>query len=169
MGAVIASELVPAFIRTKLMRAAGFDISADACIWPQGTFRSKRIVIGTGVFINIGFYHDGYDMLRIGNNVRIGAFVRVVTATHDIGPPEQRGLIEVVGRPVTIGDGCWIGTGSMILPGVTLSRGCVLGANAMLAKSTEPDGLYAGNPARRMRDLEGGRSEKHIGEALMQP
>jgi maltose O-acetyltransferase len=154
MGALISSEVVPAFLRTKLMRATGFDIAADACIWPQGSFRSKRIVIGTGVFINIGFYHDGYDTLRIGNNVRIGPFVRIVTATHDIGPPEQRGMIEVVGKPVTIEDGCWIGTGVVILPGVTISRGCVLAANAVLAKSTEPDGLYAGNPARRMRELE---------------
>jgi maltose O-acetyltransferase len=155
MGAVISSEFMPAFMRTKLMRATGFGLSPDTTIWPLGSFHSKRIVTGSGVFINVGFYHDGYDLLRIGNNVRIGPFVRVITATHDIGPPEQRGLVEVVGKPVTIDDGCWIGSGAFILPGVTMSRGCVLAANSVLAESTEPDGFYAGNPARRMRDLEG--------------
>ena len=53
------------------MRAAGFKISRDTCIWAGASFRSKRVVIGSGVFINVGFYHDGYDMLEIGDNVRI--------------------------------------------------------------------------------------------------
>jgi maltose O-acetyltransferase len=169
MGAVFASELVPAFLRVTLMRAAGFDIDKEVCIWPHGSFRSRRIAIASGVFINVGFYHDGYDELRIGHNVRIGPFVRVLTATHDIGPPEQRGLIEVVGRPVTIGDGCWIGAGALILPGVTISRGCVVAASAVLTESTEPDGLYAGNPARRMRNLEGPAGQAGIGAPSTQP
>jgi maltose O-acetyltransferase len=147
-NAFLGSELLPASLRTKLMRLAGFDMSKQACIWAGGNFRSTRIKIGPGVF-----YHDGYDHLTIGENVRIGPFVRVITATHDIGPPEQRGLIEVIGKPVTIEAGCWIGSGVTILPGVTIARGCVLASCAVLHETTEPDGLYAGNPARRVREL----------------
>jgi maltose O-acetyltransferase len=153
MSAILRSELVPARIRTKVMRAVGFDLSPDTCIWPGAWLRSRRISVGPGVFINIGFYHDGFDMLRIGRNVRIGAFVRVITATHEIGPPTQRGLIEVVGKPVEIEDGSWIGSGAVIHPGVTVARGCVVAANAVVLRSTEPDGLYAGVPARRIREL----------------
>jgi maltose O-acetyltransferase len=153
MSAMLRSEILPARIRTKAMRAAGFDVSTEACIWPGASFRSRRISVGPGVFINVGFYHDGYDMLRIGRNVRIGAFVRVITATHDIGPSSQRGLIEVVGKPVDIEDGCWIGSGATILPGVTIAKGCVIAANAVVTRSTEPDGVYAGIPAKRVKEL----------------
>jgi maltose O-acetyltransferase len=151
---VIGSELLPASWRTKVMRATGFEMSDKSTIWAGCSFRSKRVTIGNGVFINVGFYHDGYDTLRIGDRVRIGPYVRVLTATHEIGPAHQRGMIEVVGKPVTIEEACWIGSSVTILPGVTVARGCVVATNAVLQDSTEPDGLYAGNPARRVRDLE---------------
>lgn len=154
LNALLGSELLPASLRTKLMRAAGFKISKLATVWAGANFRSRRVSIGSGVFINVGFYHDGYDQLEIGDNVRIGPFLRVITATHDIGPPHQRGLIEVIGKPVCVEDGCWIGSGVTILPGVTIHRGCVIAASSVVYESTEPDGLYAGNPARRVRELE---------------
>ena len=93
-------------------------------------------------------------MLEIGDNVRIGQFVKVITATHDIGPSSQRGMIEVIGKPVRIKDACWIASGVTILPGVTVKRGCVIAIGSVVYDDTEADGLYAGNPARRVRDLD---------------
>lgn len=155
-NAFLGSELLPAGTRTKLMRLLGFRMSKAACIWAGGNFRSKKVSIGSGVFINVGFFHDGYDELEIQDNVRIGQFVRVLTATHNIGPHEQRGPIDTIGLPVTIEKGCWIGTGVTILPGVTIAEGCVISANSQVATSTQPDGVYAGSPAKRIRTLEQG-------------
>ena len=152
-NAVLASEFLPASLRTKAMRALGFKMSQMATIWAGANLRSKKIEIGQGVFINVGFYHDGYDLLQIEDNVRIGPFVRIITATHEIGPTAQRGQIEVVGKPVCIKAGCWVGSGVTIMPGVTIAPGCVLAANSVVAESTENDGIYAGNPARRVREL----------------
>ena len=154
MSSLLGSEKLPAHLRMKAMRAVGFQISKEATIWAGASFRSKKVTIGSGVFINVGFYHDGYDMLRIGDNVRIGPFVRVITATHEIGPSHQRCLVEVVGKPVHIEEACWICAGATILPGVTIGRGCVLAAGAVAYEDTEMDGLYAGNPARRVKELE---------------
>ncbi len=123
-------------------------------MWAGASLRSKKIKISEGAFINVGFFHDGYDQVLIGKNVRIGQFVRILTATHDIGPPHQRGLIEVVGKPVEIRDGTWVGSGVTILPGVIVAPGCVLAANAVVVNSTEPNGLYAGNPAKLVRMLD---------------
>jgi maltose O-acetyltransferase len=152
--ALLGSELLPASLRMRLMRGIGFDISEDACIWAGASFRSKNIKIGSGVFINVGFFYDGYEHCGIGNNVRIGQFVRVLTATHDIGPSYQRGLVEVVGKPVNIKDGCWIGSGVTILPGVTIEQGCVIAANSVVLETTAPNSLYGGNPARLIRKLD---------------
>jgi maltose O-acetyltransferase len=154
LHAFLASELVPASLRTKLMRASGFPMSRRATIWAGANLRSKKIKIGDEVFINVGFYHDGYAMLEIGNHIKIGPFVHVVTAAHEVGPSGQRGLVEVTGKPVSIGDGCWIGASVTILPGANIAPGCIVTAGAVVYEPTEPDGLYAGNPARRVRELE---------------
>ncbi len=154
INSMLGSEFLPASVRTKLMRAFGFNISKSTTFWARADIRSKKIVTGSEVFINVGFYHDGFDMLYIGNRVKIGPFLRVITATHNLGPSHQRGSIEVLGKPVYIGDGCWVGAGVTILPGASIANGCVLTAGSVVYESTEPNGLYAGNPARRVRELE---------------
>jgi maltose O-acetyltransferase len=150
---LLASEFMPASVRMKLMRSLGYDVSPQACIWAGANLRSKNLSIGSGVFINVGFSFDGFDRLEIGDNVRIGQNVRIITATHEIGPSTQRGLIDVIGKPVKIKRGCWICSGATIMPGVTIAEGCVIGANTLVSDSTEADGLYAGTPAKRVRDL----------------
>lgn len=149
----LSSEIVPAFARRKLLRMMGITLLQTSTVWAGCSFRSNKISIGSNVFINVGFFFDGYFQCVIGDNVRIGQFVRIITATHEIGPSSQRGQTEVVGAPVAIEDGCWIATGVVLLPGVTVARGCVIAANAMVAESTSPNGLYAGTPARRIKEL----------------
>jgi maltose O-acetyltransferase len=164
--ALLASELLPVMFRMKLMRLAGYDVAPSSCVWAGASFRSKKLSIAGNVFINVGFFFDGFARLQIERNVRIGQFVKVITATHDIGPAEQRGQVEVVGKPVTVGSGSWIGAGAIILPGVVVAPGCVIAAGAVLTKSTEPDGLYAGTPARRLRNLEPAGASVAIPELL---
>lgn len=53
---------------------------------------------------------------------------------------------------VTLGRHVIVGTGSVIFPGVHLAEGCSVGALALVAKSTEPWGIYVGNPARRVKE-----------------
>lgn len=45
-----------------------------------------------------------------------------------------------------------VGAGSIILPGVNVAEGCSVGAMTLLVKSTEPWGIYVGNPARRIKE-----------------
>jgi len=157
--AILGSAFMPASVRGKLMRLLGFKMAANACVWSGASFRSKRIEIGPEVFINVGFFYDGDDRAVIQNNVRIGQFVRLITASHHIGPSTQRCLVESVKKPICIETGCWIGSGVTILPGVTIRRGCVIAAGSIVTKSTEPDSLYAGTPARFIKKLPDPRSE----------
>lgn len=53
---------------------------------------------------------------------------------------------------VTLGRHVIVGSGSVVFPGVHLADGCSVGALALVTKSTEPWGVYAGNPARRIKD-----------------
>ncbi len=126
---------------------------SSSVIWAGASFGSKNFTIEEGVFINKNFYFDGAARLTIGKNTQIGAFVRVITGSHVIDSNPLYRCGQHVTAPVSIGEGCWIGSGTTILPGVTVARGCVIGAGSVVAKSTEPDGLYLGIPALRIRDL----------------
>lgn len=52
------------------------------------------------------------------------------------------------GAEIIVEDDVWIGHGAQIMPGVIVSRGCVIGAGAIVTKSTEPYGVYVGVPAK---------------------
>lgn len=54
---------------------------------------------------------------------------------------------------ITIGRGCWIGIGAVILSGFTNNKGCIIGAGSVVNKDCEANCLYAGNPARLKRRL----------------
>lgn len=54
--------------------------------------------------------------------------------------------------PVTLGKHVIVGAGSIILPGVDIAEGCSIGAMSLLNKSTQPWGIYVGNPAYRLKE-----------------
>ena len=54
----------------------------------------------------------------------------------------------VRGKPITIGDYCWLGANVTVLPGVTIGNRCIIGAGSVVTKDVPDDSIYAGNPAR---------------------
>ncbi|QYR20593.1 acyltransferase [Paenibacillus sp. sptzw28] len=74
------------------------------------------------------------------------------TSSHDPGTKHKRAG-KNNGKPIIIGDGSWIGARSIILQGVTVGEGCIIAAGSLVNKDCEPNGLYAGIPAKRIKDL----------------
>lgn len=148
---VQSSPFVPVWLRILLLLAAG------ARVWGAGIysgchFGGKDVRMGLGTFVNRGVLFDGTAPITLGRQVAVGHGAKFLTSTHEIGPEDGRGG-RVRHRPITIGDGCWIGAGAIVLPGVNVAHGCIVGAGAVVTRDCAPDGLYAGNPARRVRDL----------------
>jgi serine acetyltransferase len=71
-------------------------------------------------------------------------------------------------RPVRIGRAVWIGFDACILPGVTLGEGSVVGARSVVFESVPPFTVVAGNPARRIRDLDPVHLEDYVEERIKQ-
>jgi acetyltransferase-like isoleucine patch superfamily enzyme len=113
---------------------------------------SADVSIGSEAFINVGCFIDASAAVAIGDNVRVGDHVRLITSTHEIGPSERRAG-PGKSAPVIIEAGCWLGSGVVVLPGVTIRRGSVVAAGAVVASDLPADALYGGVPARRIRDL----------------
>ena len=91
----------------------------------------------------------------IGDRVVIGANAIIVDTDFHPFDPEHRRLAPQDGAiaPVTIEDDVFIGMNSLVLKGVRIGRGSVIGAGSVVTKSVPPGVIYAGNPARVVREL----------------
>lgn len=152
-------SFVPMRVRIALYKWGGIKISDHVVICSGADFRSANIELGRSTLINKNCHlyasEDTSNLngrIKIGNNVRLGFDVQITTSTHKIGTADKR-CGENIEMPVTIEDGCWIGMGVKILPGVTIGAGCVIGAGSVVVKDCEPNGLYVGCPAHKIKTL----------------
>jgi maltose O-acetyltransferase len=102
------------------------------------------IVIGNHSVVNRDCTLDGRGGVEIGNNVSISPEAMVITAEHDVNSPTFAG----VQKKVTIEDYVWIGIRAVILPGVTLGKGCVVAAGAVVRADVAPFSIVGGVPAK---------------------
>jgi maltose O-acetyltransferase len=155
MNTLAALQVLDDDHRLRLLRAGGVAIGPGTIVKFGCTFMGAgNISIGEHCFIGAQtFVEAGFASIAIGDRVYIAHRVNVLTATHAIGDRRQRASLPQQRRPVEIGSGCWLGTGATVLPGVTIGDGCVIAAGAVVTGDCTADGLYAGVPARRIRDL----------------
>ena len=100
----------------------------------------KHIFVGKRFFSNFNFTVLDEARVSIGDDCFIGPNVSIYTACHSTDPVERNTRREWA-EPVTIGDNCWIGGSSTILPGVTIGDNVTIGANACIIG----DGLQIGD------------------------
>lgn len=151
-------KIAPQRFRNIFFRIAGMKIGDRTRI--SGGFyvdRPEGVTIGNHCFFNLFVHlHNGGDKdttITFGDNVFVGPNVSIVCASHQIGSRYQRAGKNIYGS-IVIEDGVWIGAGEIILPGVIISRGGVIGAGTVVVKSTEPNHLYLGVPAKKVKDLD---------------
>jgi len=128
------------------------------CRWPvhftSQVVAPERITLGRrsarSFAVSGGCYIQALNGIEIGDDVLFAPGVKIISANHRPGDLDHHDPAP----PVRIGDRCWIGANAVILPGVTLGRGVVVGAGAVVTRSF-PDGVViAGVPARTVRHLE---------------
>lgn len=123
----------------------------------------RNIHIGNKVSINMNCTFVDCNEIRIGNEVMIASNVQIYTSTHPIeleerltpnwAPSTGEAFTKTYAKPVTIGNGCWIGGGVIILPGVTIGDGTVIGAGSVVTKDIPANVVAVGNPCRVMREI----------------
>ena len=100
-------------------------------------------------------------MRTIGDNVFFGPNCSLYTAMHSLNPAERAcrrredGSVYDLeyGKPITIGNNCWIAGNVTICGGVTVGDNCVIGAGSVVTRSIPANSLAAGNPCRVIREL----------------
>jgi maltose O-acetyltransferase len=151
LNGVVASPLIPNTQRWRLLKLAGMHV-APSVVAAGGFFGGTNISVGRDTFINYQVFLDNAAAISIGQNCQIGPGVMICTGTHELGPSIRRAGAPTP-RPVVIEDGVWLGTRAVVLPGVTVGRGCVIAAGAVVREDCAPNGMYAGVPAVRRSEL----------------
>lgn len=143
--------------RTAMLRAAGVSIGPHSLV--QGTLRltgngnpCELLSIGSGSLITGGLHVDLGARVRIGDMVRIGHDVSLLTVNHAVGPQHFRAGVSYFGE-IVIEDGCWLASRCTVLPGVVIGAGAIVAAGSMVTRDVPRHTLVAGVPARVVREL----------------
>lgn len=143
--ALPSRRLRRAFVRNILRWPMGEDVQIGRGVRLQHV---RGISIGSRVYIQRRTRLDLRGGIVIGNDVAISPECRILSADHDPDSSTR----EYRERQVTIGNRTWLGTGATLLPETVVGDGCVVGAGAVAHGSLDAWAIYAGNPARRIRD-----------------
>jgi acetyltransferase-like isoleucine patch superfamily enzyme len=123
---------------------AGVHLGCHVWFYSPRQVRRSGFRVGAYSRVNRDCCLDVRGGLDIGENVSISPEVMILTASHGVNDPAFR--VQV--RPVMIEDHVWIGSRAMVLPGVTLGRGCVVAAGSVVTRDVAPLSIVAGVPAR---------------------
>lgn len=113
----------------------------------------KNVHFGNNVYANFNLtFVDDCDIF-VGDNVMFGPNVTVCTGTHPVNS-ELRSRQAQYNLPVNIKSNVWIGTGSIVLPGVTIGENSVIGAGSVVTRDIPANIVAVGNPCRVLRQIE---------------
>lgn len=147
-----SSIVPPARIRGEKGIEVGRGVHFGASCWLEvleGSGSAAAIRIGDGTSFAGYCTITAAESVVIGRNVLVARYVHISDHRHAFGNPtvavKDQGIDRI--RPVTIGDGAWLGQGVVVCPGVSIGRNAVVGANSVV-KSDIPDHcVAAGSPA----------------------
>lgn len=127
----------------------------DFCVVSAGP---GGIDIGSHVHLAVYVSVIGAAKITLSDFVGLSSRVSIYSSNDDYsgaaltGPTIPDRFRKIDSRPVWIGRHVVVGSGSVVLPGVTIHDGSAVGALSLVRKDCAPFGLYAGNPLRRIRD-----------------
>jgi maltose O-acetyltransferase len=138
-------------LRRWLCRGLFREIGRNVNIEHMAYFgRGDELSIGDNSGIGVNCLCTGPIM--IGRDVMMGPDVVLMTSRHEFGdtsrPMRTQGLSC---SPVRIEDDVWIGTRAIIMPGVTIQRGAIIGAAAVVTRDVPAYAIVGGIPARVLR------------------
>jgi acetyltransferase-like isoleucine patch superfamily enzyme len=81
-----------------------------------------------------------------------GPYVSIFAATHEVEVESRRRGVEYA-KGVTIGNDCWIGGNTTIMPGVVIGKGCTIGAGSIVTKDIPDFSVALGTPARVVKQV----------------
>ncbi len=147
-GNVFVNKIPSRHLRKWFYKILGAKIGKNTVIYrrtdvlfPKGLELANNIAVGW--FADL----DARGGITVGDNTNISSHAKLITGSHNIDDPEFKASF----LPINIGHHCWIGTGAIILQGVTIGDGAVVAAGAVVTKDIPAFEVWGGIPAKFIR------------------
>ena len=140
--------------RTAMLQEMFAEIGEGCYIEPplHSNFGGHHVHFGRNVYANYNLTLVDDTHIYVGDYTMFGPNVTVATAGHPILPQlREKGL--QYNMPVHIGRNCWLGAGTIVLPGVTIGDNTVIGAGSVVTKDIPANVVAVGNPCRVLRPI----------------
>lgn len=142
----------PEEVRILFSKLIGKPVDETFALFPPfHTDCGKNISLGKDVFINSGCCFQDQGGIVIGDGVLIGHNVVLATLNHD-SHPDRRSTLHP--SPIVIENHVWIGANATILPGVTIGKGAIIAAGAVVNKDVAANTIVGGVPAKLIKKIE---------------
>ncbi|HVW13438.1 MAG TPA: DapH/DapD/GlmU-related protein [Mucilaginibacter sp.] len=139
-------------IRERLSEIIGTSIDKSTTVFaPFHTNFGRHIKLGKNVFINHACSFLDLGGITIEDDVQIAPRVNITSENHPLEPSNRRSLDL---KAVVIKRNAWIGTGAIILPGVTVGENAVVAAGAVVNKDVPANTVVAGVPAKVIKTID---------------
>ncbi len=139
-------------IRDRLSEITGTSIDKSTIAFvPFHTNFGQHIKLGRNVFINHACSFLDLGGITIEDDVQIGPRVSLITENHPLDPSNRKSLDL---KSILIKRNAWIGTGAIILPGVTIGENAVVAAGAVVNKDVPANTIVGGIPAKIIKTIE---------------
>ena len=109
------------------------------------------LAVGNNVYIGFHSY-IGNGNITLEDEVVIGPFCSITAGNHTRKETSFR-FGEYAFKDIRIGKGTWLASHCSVMPGVRIAEGNIIAAGAVVTKDTEPNALYAGVPAKKIKNL----------------
>lgn len=158
----IVGKIPSHYIRRFFYRIFGIKIGKGSTIHTGATFYyPPNIKIGNDTIVGEKAVLDGRDKLIIGNHVDMASEVMIYNGEHDLNDEHFKPVF----ASVTIEDYVFIGPRAIILPGVTVKKGAVVGAGAVVTKDVGEFKIVGGVPAREIGERQNKNPNYKLGRA----
>ena len=135
---------IPSVLKVTALRSFGAKVGRGVVIRSRVNITFPwKVTIGDHVWIGDEVLILSLDHVTIASHVCISQRAFLCTGSHRFKSEN----FDLVTKPIVIGEGCWIASNVFIGAGVTLGKGTLCSAGAVVLKSAGPDQLLVGNPA----------------------
>ncbi|TWT52643.1 Chloramphenicol acetyltransferase [Rubripirellula amarantea] len=149
--------------RRFILRCLGAKIGKNVHI-----YNSARIFypwkLEMGDYATIGEHAEIYNlgMVTIQSRATVSQRAHLCAGSHDYNDP----ALPLLRLPITIGEDSWICADAFVGPNVTVGKGAIVGARAVVMSDVEPWNIVSGNPAKfiKLRELQNEPNRKETGE-----
>ncbi len=140
--------------RMEILYSLFAEIGEGCYIQPpfHSNWGGKHVHIGSFFYANSNFTCVDDGKIFIGDNVLIAPNVTLTTAGHPVRPEMRKKALQF-NADIHIGNNVWIGTGAVVLPGVTIGDNTVIGAGSIVTKDIPENSVAFGNPCRVQRQI----------------